>query len=157
MRSKNTVIAQNRKASFDFFIEDRYESGLLLKGTEIKSMRNGNVNIVEAHVEVIAGELFITNMYIPEYTEAHKFNHYPYRSRKLLLHKREINKIIGFINRKGYTVIATKAYFNEKNIAKIELGLAKGKKQYDKREVIKKRDQERENRREHKNMCNDKE
>lgn len=134
------VVASNNKASYEFFIEDRIEAGLVLTGTEVKSLRNGKASIIESHVAEVDGILSLLNSDIPEYDKAMYSNHYPRRARKLLLHKREINKLSGLIQRKGFTVIPLKIYFTERNIAKVELGIAKGKKQHDKRQTIKDRE-----------------
>lgn len=139
------IIAQNKQATFNYFIEEKFEAGLILKGSEVQSLRQGKVSIVDAHASNEGNDIFLYNSYIAEYDKANRFNHAERRPRKLLLRTKEIKKIIGKIKIKGYTLIATSLYFNHKNIAKIELGLAKGKKLYDKRESIKeqnwKRDQ----------------
>ncbi len=142
--SVKKVIANNKRAYFDYFIEEELEAGIVLTGTEVKSLRNGKASIVEAHVEEIKGELYVTGLFIPEYDQAHQFNHHPRRPRKLLLRAREIRRIMGLIQRKGYTSVPLQLYFNHKNKAKVEIGLAKGKKLHDKRETIKQRDWERE-------------
>lgn len=138
------IVAQNKKARFEYFLEDEYEAGLCLYGSEIKSLRLGKANIQDAFIEFSkSGELFLINAHISPYKMATLFNHEPLRKRKLLLHKKEIKKIIGKIKLKGYTVIPTVLYINHKNIAKIKIAVAKGKKLYDKREAIKERDQKR--------------
>ncbi len=138
------IIAQNKKARFEYFLEDEYEAGLCLYGSEIKSLRNGKANIQDAFIEFSkSGELLLINAHISPYKMATIFNHEPLRKRKLLLHKKEIKKIIGKIKLKGFTVIPTVLYINDKNIAKIKIAVAKGKKLYDKRETIKERDQKR--------------
>ena len=129
----------NRKARHDYFIEDEFECGLVLKGTEIKAIREGSCNIGDSYAIVRNGEVFILNMYIGIYKEGNIFNHDEKRTRKLLLHKREILKLNDKIRLEGYTLIPLKVYFN-KNRAKVLLGLCKGKKNYDKREAIKERD-----------------
>lgn len=129
----------NRKARFDYEILDTYEAGIELTGTEIKSIRLGNANIKDCYGIVKNGEVFLLNMYIKEYTEGNIFNHEETRTRKLLLHKKEILKLRDAIERDGYTLIPLKLYFKG-NLAKIELGIARGKKTYDKREAIKERD-----------------
>lgn len=129
----------NRKARFDYEILDTYEAGIELTGTEIKSIRLGNANIKDCYGIVKNGEVFLLNMYIKEYTEGNIFNHEETRTRKLLLHKKEILKLRDAIERDGYTLIPLKLYFKG-NLAKIELGIARGKKNYDKREAIKERD-----------------
>lgn len=133
----------NKKASYDYFIEDTYEAGIVLKGTEIKSIRNGSANLQDSYAVVKKSEVFILNMYIAHYVEGNQFNHDERRTRKLLLNRKEINKIAGKLDIEGYTLIPLKLYFKG-NKAKILLGIAKGKKQYDKREAIKKKDLERE-------------
>lgn len=137
---------QNRKARFNYFIEKTYEAGIVLSGTEIKSIRKGSANFNDAYVAIKNKEAFMVNMYIAKYTEGNRFNHDERRERKLLLHKSEIKKLGTEIQNAGYTLVPLKLYFKG-NHAKIEIGLAKGKKLYDKRETIKKRDLEREERR----------
>ena len=133
------IISINRKASFNFFFEKLYEAGIVLKGSEIKSIRNGKVNIAESYAIEKDGEIFLVNSHIPSYKEASYSNHNPREDRKLLLNKTEINKLIGKINKEGFTLIPTKLYF-KKGRAKIEIAVAKGKKQYDKRQTKKNRD-----------------
>ena len=133
------IICLNRKASFNYFFEDIYEAGLILKGSEIKSVRNGKVNISEAYAIERDGELYLINSYISSYKQASLLNHNPIEERKLLLNKKEINKLIGKMQREGFTLIPTKMYF-KKGKAKIEIAVAKGKKQYDKRQAIKRKD-----------------
>ncbi len=129
------IIANNKKAFHDYFIEDRFEAGLELKGTEVKSLRNGRASIKESYVDIKNGEAFIYEMHIPPYEHGNIYNVDPKRTRKLLLHKKEINKLIGSKQRKGYTIVPLSLYFiNGK--AKIEIALAKGKKLYDKRKAI---------------------
>ena len=140
----------NRKANFDYFIEDQYEAGVVLTGTEIKSIRNGNCNIKDCYGIVKNNEVFLLNMYIGQYKEGNIFNHDETRSRKLLLHKKEIKKISQAIELYGLTLIPLKAYFKE-NKLKILLGVCRGKKNYDKRETIKQRDIERETKKNLKN------
>jgi len=137
------IISVNRKASFNYFFNEFLEAGLVLKGSEIKSLRVGKANISESYAVDDKGEIFLVNSHIPMYKESSYTNHEPKRNRKLLLNKREINKLIGRINREGYTLIPTKLYF-KKGKAKIEIAVAKGKRQYDKRQVKKKRDWNRE-------------
>ena len=134
---------QNRKARHNYFIKEEYECGIVLKGTEIKAIREGSCNIEDSYGHIKKGELFILNMFIGEYKQGNIFNHQETRTRKLLMHKNEILKINEKIKLDGYTLIPLKLYF-KKNIAKISLGLCKGKKDYDKRETIKERDIERE-------------
>ena len=133
------IISINRKASFNFFFEKLYEAGIVLKGSEIKSIRNGKVNIAESYAIEKDGEIILVNSHIPSYKEASYSNHNPREDRKLLLNKTEINKLIGKINKEGFTLIPTKLYF-KKGRAKIEIAVAKGKKQYDKRQTKKNRD-----------------
>lgn len=135
----------NRKARFNYFIIDEIEVGIELKGTEIKSIRNGKASIEDAYARIKNGEVFLTNMFIAKYEEGNRFNHDERRERKLLLHKSEIIKLSKKLELDNYTLVPLKLYF-KKNHAKISLGLCKGKKLYDKRETIKKRDLERENR-----------
>jgi len=137
------IICNNRKAKFNYFFNDFFEAGIALKGSEVKSLRDGKANISEAYAIDEQGEIFLLNSHIPSYKESSYNNHDPKRNRKLLLNKREINKLIGKVNREGYTLIPTKLYFN-KGRAKIEIAVAKGKRHYDKRQVKKKRDWNRE-------------
>jgi SsrA-binding protein len=137
------IVAQNKKAYHEYLIEDKVEAGIILKGSEVKSLRFSKASINESYADNIDNEIFILGANIPEYNKAKSLKHNPKRQRKLLLHKKEINKLIGLIKRKGYTLIPLTLYFNKKNIAKISLGLAKGKKKHDKREAIKQRDWER--------------
>jgi SsrA-binding protein len=138
------VVAENRKARFNYSIEETVEAGIMLTGTEVKSARNGKSTIAESYADSKGGEIWLVNANIPEYLQANRFNHEPRRSRKLLLHKRQINKLIGAIEREGMTLIPLKMYFNEQGRLKLELALAKGKKLHDKRETEKKRDWSRE-------------
>ena len=133
----------NRKARFDYEIEDEYEAGIVLKGTEIKSIRNGKANIKDSYAIIRNNELYLLNSHISLYEEGNRFNHEEARTRKLLMHKREILKLKDKIEKEGYTLIPLKMYFKGSNL-KVLIGLAKGKKNYDKREAIKKRDTERE-------------
>jgi SsrA-binding protein len=138
------VVAENRKARFNYSIEETIEAGVMLTGTEVKSARNGKSTIAESYADSKGGEIWLVNANIPEYLQANRFNHEPRRPRKLLLHKRQINKLIGAIEREGMTLIPLKMYFNEQGRLKLELALAKGKKLHDKRETEKKRDWSRE-------------
>lgn len=138
------VVAENRKARFNYAIEDTLEAGLVLTGTEVKSIRTGKATIAESYADSRGGEIWLVNANIPEYLQANRFNHEPRRDRKLLLHKRQVNKLIGAVEREGMTLIPLKLYFNERGRAKLELALAKGKKLHDKRESEKKRDWSRE-------------
>lgn len=143
--SNNKTVAQNRKARFSYFIEDTLEAGIMLTGTEVKSLRSGQASINESYAQVSGNEIFLVNAHIPEYTKSNaKWQHEVRRPRKLLLHKNQLNKLIGAVQRKGTTLIPLSIYFNNRGIAKVELGIATGKKQHDKRETEKKRDWERE-------------
>ena len=136
------IISINRKASFNYFFESVYEAGIVLKGSEIKSIRLGKINIADSYAIERRGEIYLMNSHIPLYKNASYSNHNPTDDRKLLLNKREINKLIGKINREGFTIIPTKIYF-KKGKAKIEIAVAKGKKQYDKRQAKKNKDWQR--------------
>lgn len=136
----SNIAAQNRKARHDYFIEEHFEAGIQLMGTEVKSLREGRATITEAYASDEEGEIFLINAYIPEYESARHFNHDPKRKRKLLLHKREIGKIRNAINRKGMTMVALSIYFNDRGLAKVDLGLARGKQHHDKRQDSKERD-----------------
>ena len=135
-----TVVAQNRKARHNYFIEETMEAGLALTGTEVKSLRGGRSSIAEAYVTEDGGEAWLVNSDIPEYASGNRFNHERKRPRKLLLHKRQINVLIGAIQRQGRTVVPLEVYFNEKGRAKVEIALATGKQAHDKRQSIKDRD-----------------
>lgn len=137
------IISNNRKARFNYFFKEFYEAGIVLTGSEVKSLRDGKANISESYAFDEQGELYLVNSHIPSYKESSYNNHDPKRNRKLLLNKREINKLMGRINREGYTLIPTKLYF-KKGKAKVEIAVAKGKKQYDKRHTKKQRDWDRE-------------
>ena len=137
------IISNNRKARYNYFFNEFFEAGIVLKGSEVKSLRDGKANISESYAFDINGEIFLVNSHIPSYKESSYNNHDPKRDRKLLLNKREINKLIGRSNREGFTLIPTKLYFR-KGKAKIEIAVAKGKKQYDKRQVKKRKDWNRE-------------
>ena len=141
------VVARNRRATHDYFVDERFEAGIVLQGTEVKALRDGRGNINEAYAGERGGELFLINAYIPEYRAASHFSHDTRRSRKLLLHKRELNKLIGAVRKQGQTLIPLALYFNPRGLAKIELGLARGKKTYDKRASIKERDWQRDKQR----------
>ncbi len=134
------LIAENRRARYDYFLEETFEAGLQLTGTEVKALREGRANIAESYASVEGDELALINAYIPEYGPANRFNHEPRRPRKLLLHRKQINKLIGAVQREGRTLIPTRLYFNDKGRAKLELALAKGKKTQDKRETAAERD-----------------
>jgi SsrA-binding protein len=143
MANNYKLIAQNKKARHDYFIEDTYEAGISLAGTEVKSLRMGKGSIKESFIKNINGELFILNMHISPYEKGNIFNKDPLRTRKLLLHRYEINKIQGAVTTKGYTIVPLKVYLKG-SLIKVEIGIAKGKKQYDKRQDIAKKDQRRE-------------
>ena len=134
------LIAENRRARFDYFLESTFEAGLILTGTEVKALRMGRANIAESYAATEGNEIVLVNAHIPEYGPANRFNHEPRRPRKLLLHRREIDKLLGAVRRDGRTLIPTKLYFNDKGLVKLELALAKGKKVHDKREVSAERD-----------------
>ena len=138
------IAAQNRKARHDYFIEDKLEAGIALLGTEVKSLRAGGCQLTDAYADVEKGELWLLNAHIPEYAGGNRFNHAPKRPRKLLVHKRELSKLIGAVEREGRTLVPLAIYFNQQGRAKVELGLAKGKKKFDKRESEKARDWSRE-------------
>ena len=137
------IISNNRKAKFNYFFNEFFEAGIVLRGSEVKSLREGKANISEAYAFDNNGEIYLINSHIPAYKESSYHNHNPRRNRKLLLNKKEINKLIGRMNREGFTLIPTKLYF-KKGKAKVEIAVAKGKKQYDKRRVKKTRDWNRE-------------
>jgi SsrA-binding protein len=137
------VAAQNRKARHNYSIEDSLEVGIVLQGSEVKSLREGRATISESYATEQDGELYLVNSYIPEYKQAGQFNHEPRRPRKLLLHRRQLNRMLGAIQREGMTLVPLKLYFNDRGRAKLELGLAKGKRNYDKREAEKKKDWDR--------------
>ena len=145
---KNVIT--NKKASFNYFLEDKYEAGIVLTGTEIKSIRNNNVNIQDSYILIKNNELFILNMHIAEYKFGNIFNHDPFRTRKLLMHKKQILKLQQKLKQDRYTLVPTRLYFNDNNILKVEIALAKGKKNYDKRESIKQKDIKREIQRKYK-------
>ena len=138
------IVADNRKARFNYEIGEVIEAGIALTGTEVKSLRNGRATIAESYADARHGEIWLVNANIPEYLQASRFNHFPKRPRKLLLHKREIAKLIGAVEREGMTLVPLKLYFNVKGRAKVEIALARGKKLHDKRETEKKRSWERE-------------
>jgi SsrA-binding protein len=138
------IIAHNRKARFNYQIGDTFEAGIALTGSEVKSLRQGKAAIAESYADARGGEIWLVNANIPEYLQAGRFNHPPKRARKLLLHRRQIHKLLGAVEREGMTLIPLKLYFNAKGRAKIELALARGKKLHDKRESEKKRSWERE-------------
>jgi SsrA-binding protein len=143
-RESGKLVAENRKARFNYAIEDKLEAGLVLTGSEVKSLRAGKANIADAYAsDEGSGALYLINAHIAEYAQSGRNSHAPTRPRKLLLHKRELDQLTGAIQRQGMTVVPLKLYFNARGIAKVELGLAKGKKLHDKRETEKKRDWDR--------------
>ena len=146
-KARGRFVAQNRKARHDYFIEDTVEAGLVLKGTEVKSLRMGRASLVDAYAAERKGELYLYNAHIAEYPGASRFNHEPKQPRKLLLHKRQMNKFLGLADRQGMTLIPLSIYFNQRGRAKVELALARGKTKYDKRHTIQERDWNREKQR----------
>src|SRR5882757_8057907 len=141
---RTRVVAHNRKARFNYEIGETVEAGIALTGTEVKSLRSGKATIAESYADSRGGEIWLVNSNIPEYLQGGRFNHAPKRVRKLLLHRNQIHKLMGAVEREGMTLIPLKLYFNDKGRAKVELALAKGKKLHDKRETEKKRDWARE-------------
>ena len=140
---KQNTVAENRRARFDYAIEDKFEAGLMLQGTEVKALRAGQASIAESYAEVKGGEVWLINANIPEFSHGNRFNHEPKRPRKLLLNQREINKMMGAVERKGMTLVPMSVYFNKQGRAKVELALGKGRKAQDKREYVKDRDWQR--------------
>ncbi len=140
MRAGDRYAAQNRRARHDYLIEDTLEAGLVLQGSEVKVLRQGQASIAEAYADQSGSELFLVNANIPEYAASKHFSHLPRRPRKLLLHRKEMNKLLGAIRREGVTIVPLSIYFNERGRAKVELGLAHGKKKADKRQAEKDRD-----------------
>lgn len=138
------VIATNKKALFNYELLETYEAGVVLTGSEVKSIREGRVSLKESYAEIRDGEIFLVNCHISPYPAANIFNHEPKRRRKLLMHKREIKRLMGRTSEKGYTLVPTKMYLNDRGKVKVEIALAKGKKAYQKREAIRERDRERE-------------
>jgi SsrA-binding protein len=141
---KLKVVADNRRARFNYEIGETFEAGIALTGTEVKALRQGKATIAESYADSRAGELWLINANIPEYLQGGRFNHAPKRPRKLLLHKHQINKLAGAVDREGMTIVPLKLYFNEKGRAKLEIAVARGKKLHDKRETNKKRSWDRE-------------
>jgi len=133
----------NRKANFNYTVEEEIEAGIMLLGSEVKSIREGKASINESYIAEANGEIVLMNAHISEYKNANRMNHEPKRVRKLLLHKKQIQKLLGKLNEKGYSAFPLKIYFNKKNFAKVLIGIGRGKKLYDKRETIKKRDENR--------------
>lgn len=142
--SATKTVAINRKARFEYSIEEEFEGGLVLTGTEVKSMRKGHANIGDAYAQEKEGELWLLNAVVTEYEGGNRFNHEPRRPRKVLLHKKQLNKLLGKLKTKGVTIVPLSLYFNARGIVKVKLGLATGRKQYEKRAVIKDRDWKRE-------------
>lgn len=136
------ALARNKKASHEYFIKETYEAGIVLRGTEIKSIRAGRINIKDAHARIIGGEMQLINLHIAPYEQGNRFNHDPTRSRKLLLHRSEIDKLLGLTQQQGYTLVPLKVYIKN-GVAKILIGLGKGKKKYDKREDSKRKQMKR--------------
>ena len=134
------TIAENRRARFDYFLEETFEAGLVLTGSEVKSLRTGRANIAESYASVEGDEVVLINADIPPFAQANRFNHEPRRHRKLLLHRKQLDRLIGAVTREGRTIIPTKLYWNDKGLAKLEIALAKGKKLHDKREATAERD-----------------
>ena len=143
MKKQIKLVSNNKKAYHDYFVDDTYEAGIVLTGTEIKSVRQGKVSIKEAYVRIRGGEAFVQGMNISPYEQGNRFNVDPLRDRKLLLHKQELRKLTGKLTLQGMTLIPLKMYINEDGRAKVELGLCRGKKNYDKREAIAKKDAQR--------------
>jgi SsrA-binding protein len=141
---KFKAVADNRKARFNYEIGEVIEAGIVLTGSEVKSLRAGKATIAESYADARDGEIWLINSNIPEYLQAHRFNHLPKRPRKLLLHARQVNKLAGAVEREGMTIVPLRIYFNEKGRAKVAIALGKGKKLHDKRETLKKRSWERE-------------
>ena len=137
---KKKTVAENRRARFEYYVEDVFEAGIMLTGTEVKSLRFGEGSIAESYAEVKGGEVWLVNSNVPEFSHGNRHNHEPKRPRKLLLHEREIEKMIGAVERKGMTLIPLSVYFNGRGRAKVELALAKGKQNHDKRQTVKDRD-----------------
>jgi SsrA-binding protein len=140
MRAGDRFVVQNRRARHDYLIEDRIEAGLVLVGSEVKMLRQGQASIAEAYADEEGGEMFLVNANIPEYPASARFNHVPRRPRKLLLHKKQLNRLLGAVRREGMTVVPLSIYFNERGRAKVELGLARGKRKADRRQAERDRD-----------------
>jgi SsrA-binding protein len=143
MRTTDRYAALNRRARHDYLIEDKLEAGLVLHGTEVKSLRQGGASIAEAYADVQSGELFLVNANIPEYKASAHFNHQPRRPRKLLLHRKQVDRLLGAVRREGVTIVPLALYFNERGCAKVELGLARGKRKADRRQAERDRDWQR--------------
>ena len=137
------ILANNKRANYDYFLEDKFEAGIVLSGSEVKSIKNAQLSLAEAYVDIINNEVYLREMHVAQYREANQYNHTEVRNRKLLLNKREINKLMGSVSQAGYTIVPTKVYVKH-GMIKVEIALAKGKANYDKRETIKKREVDRE-------------
>lgn len=144
---EKTIEIKNKKAAFEYFLVEKYIAGIILTGTEIKSIRSGKASVVESYCSFEKEELYVKNMYIAEYEFGSTNNHDPRRSRKLLMNKKELKKLLIKTKEKGFTIVTTRLFINEKGLAKLEIALARGKKLYDKRETIKQKDAERDNQR----------
>jgi SsrA-binding protein len=142
-KGESKTVAQNKKANHDYFIEETFEAGIVLQGTEIKSIRAGRVNLKDSFARIQKGEVFIYNMHISQYEQGNRYNHDPLRTRKLLLHRKQISKLIGETKEQGYSLVPLKMYIKD-GFAKVLLGLGRGKKKYDKREDLKKKEAKRE-------------
>jgi SsrA-binding protein len=141
---RSKIVAENRKARFNYEIGEVFEAGLALSGTEVKSLRGGKATIAESYADARGGEIWLINANIPEYLQANRYNHVPKRPRKLLLHRRQVDRLAGAVEREGMTIVPLRLYFNDKGRAKLEIALARGKKLHDKRETEKKRSWQRE-------------
>jgi SsrA-binding protein len=141
---KKKIVAENRRARFEYYIEDTFETGIMLTGTEVKSLRFGEGSIAESYAEIKNGEAWLVNSNVPEFSHGNRFNHVPKRPRKLLLHERQIDRLQGSVERKGMTLVPLSIYFNSRGRAKVELALARGKNAADKRQTVKERDWKRE-------------
>ncbi len=141
-KGEGKVVAQNKKANHDYFIEETFEAGIVLQGTEIKSIRAGKINLRDSFARIYQGELYLYNAHVSPYEQGNRFNHEPLRTRKLLLHRKQINKLIGDAKEEGYTLVPIKVYLKN-GFAKVLIGLGKGKKNYDKRDDLKKKEAKR--------------
>ena len=146
-QKRGRIVAQNRRARHDYRIEDTLEAGLVLVGSEVKSLRAGRGSLADSYAAEKDGELYLFNAHIPAYAAANRFNHETRRARKLLVHRRQLDRLLGAVQRDGVTLIPLAVYFNDRGIAKVELGVARGKRQYDKRETEKRRDWQRQKQR----------
>ncbi|MEQ8349223.1 MAG: SsrA-binding protein SmpB [Sneathiellaceae bacterium] len=141
--AESRLVAENRKARHDYFIDETFEAGIMLTGTEVKALRQGRANIAESYAAPEGNEIWLVNAHIPEYKQGNRFNHEPRRRRKLLLHRKEINKLSGAVRQGGMTVVPLRLFFNQRGLAKLTLGLARGKKLHDKRATERERDWQR--------------